>query len=85
MRDCAASAMSSDAPEYILAAARILGHSTLTTTIEHYEQSSMLSAGAYLNDFIGQLQAVSYSEGHEEDLFALPFEQPFEENEEEQE
>jgi len=85
MRDCAASAMSSDAPEYILAAARILGHSTLTTTIEHYEQSSMLSAGAHLNDFIGQLQAVSYSEGHEEDLFALPFEQPFEENEEEQE
>jgi hypothetical protein len=44
-----------------------------------------LYAGAYLNDFIGQLQAVSYSEGHEEDLFALPFEQPFEENEEEQE
>jgi len=85
MRDCAASAMSSDAPEYILAAARILGHSTLTTTIEHYEQSSMLSAGAYLNDFIGQLQAASNSEGHEEDLFELPFEQPFEENEEEQE
>ena len=84
MRDCAASAMSSDAPEYILAAARILGHSTLTTTIGHYEQSSMLAAGAHLNDFIGQLQAESNSEGDQEDLFDPPFEQPFEENEEEQ-
>ena len=85
MRDCAASAMSSDAPEYILAAARILGHSTLSTTIRHYEQSSMLAAGAHLNDFIGQLQAENNSEGDKEDLFDLPFEQPFEENEEEQE
>ena len=85
MRDCAASAMSSDAPEYILAAARILGHSTLSTTIGHYEQSSMLAAGAHLNDFIGQLQAKSNSEDDKEDPFDLPFEQPFEENEEEQE
>ena len=85
MRDCAASAISSDAPEYILAAARILGHSTLSTTIGHYEQSNMLAAGAYLNDFIGQLQAKSNSEDDKEDPFDLPFEQPFEENEEEQE
>ena len=85
MRDCAASAMSSDAPEYILAAARILGHSALTTTIEHYEQSSMLAAGAHLNDFIGQLQAENNSVDDKEDLFDLPFEQPFEGNEEEQE
>jgi integrase len=83
MRDCATSAMSSDAPEYILAAARILGHSTLTTTIGHYEQSSMLAAGAHLNDFIGQLQAENNSEDNKEDLFDLPFEQPFEEDEEE--
>ena len=82
MRDCAASAMSSGAPEYILAAARILGHGTLTTTIEHYEQSSMLTAGAHLNDFIGQLQAENNGEEDKEDLFDLPFEQPFEENEE---
>ena len=85
MRDCAASAMSSDAPEYILAAARILGHSTLSTTIGHYEQSSMLAAGAHLNDFIGQLQAENNSEDDKEDLFDLPFEQPFTETEEEQE
>ena len=76
--------MSSDAPEYILAAARILGHSTLSTTIGHYEQSSMLAAGARLNDFIGQLQAKNNSEDDKEDLFDLPFEQPFEEDEEEQ-
>jgi integrase/recombinase XerC len=48
LRDCAASAMSSDAPEYILAASRILGHSSLKTTLSHYEQSSMLAAGARL-------------------------------------
>lgn len=85
MRDCAASVMSSDAPEYILAAARILGHSTLSTTIKYYEQSSMLAAGAHLNDFIGQLQAENKSEHDREDLCDLPFEQPFKENEEEQE
>ena len=56
-RDCAASALSSDAPDYILAAARILGHSSLTTTIGHYEQSSMLAAGARLTEFILDLQA----------------------------
>ena len=82
MRDCAASTMSSGAPEYILAAARILGHGTLTTTIEHYEQSSMLAAGAHLNDFIGQLQAENNGEKDKEDLFDLPFNQPFEENKE---
>ena len=82
MRDCAASAMSSGAPEYILAAARILGHGTLTTTIEHYEQSSMLAAGAHLNDFIGLLQAENNGEEDKEHLYDLPFEQPFEENEE---
>ena len=85
MRDCAASAMSSDAPEYILAAARILGPGTLSTTIGHYEQSSMLAAGGHLNDFIGQLQAENKSEHDKKDLCDLPFEQPFEENEEEQE
>ena len=74
--------MSSGAPEYILAAARILGHGTLTTTIEHYEQSSMLAAGAHLNDFIGQLQAENNGEEDKEDLFDLPFEQPFVENKE---
>ncbi len=37
LRDCAASAMSSDAPEYILAASRNLGHSSLNTTPSHYE------------------------------------------------
>lgn len=57
LRDCAASAMSSDAPEYILAASRILGHSSLNTTLRHYEQSSMLAAGARLVEHMSALQA----------------------------
>ena len=56
LRDCAASALSSDAPEYILAASRILGHSDLATTLGHYEQSSMLAAGANLASTIEELQ-----------------------------
>ena len=44
LRDCAASAISSDAPENILASGRLLGHSDLSTTLKHYEQSSMLYA-----------------------------------------
>jgi site-specific recombinase XerD len=56
LRDCAASAMSSEAPEYILAASRILGHQTLTTTISHYEQSSMLAAGARLTSALEEIQ-----------------------------
>lgn len=48
VRDCAASAISSDAPENILASGRLLGHSDLSTTLKHYEQSSMLSAGEIL-------------------------------------
>ena len=56
LRDCAASSMSSKAPEYILAASRILGHRTLTTTIGHYEQSSMLAAGARLTSALEEIQ-----------------------------
>jgi integrase/recombinase XerD len=56
LRDCAASSMSSEAPEYILAASRILGHRTLTTTIVHYEQSSMLAAGARLTSALEEIQ-----------------------------
>ena len=56
LRDCAASAMSSDAPEYVLAASRILGHSSLNTTLSHYEQSSMLAAGARLVEHMSIIQ-----------------------------
>lgn len=59
LRDCAASAISSDAPENILAGSRILGHSNLDTTLHHYEQSSMLAAGETLIDAIGQIQRES--------------------------
>ena len=66
-RDCAASALSSDAPDYILAAARILGHSSLTTTIGHYEQSSMLAAGARLTEFILDLQGLGQDDDNNDD------------------
>mgnify|MGYP001376146384 CR=1 FL=1 len=79
-RDCAASAMSSDALEYILTAARIMGHSTLIITIGHYEQSSMLAAGARLNDFILEMQAAGNRDDRNHYFFDLPFEQLFEED-----
>jgi len=65
LRDCSASAMSSDAPEYILAASRILGHSSLKTTLSHYEQSSMLAAGARLVEHMSALQAKLEAEAPE--------------------
>ena len=74
LRDCAASALSSDAPEYILAASRILGHRDLATTLGHYEQSSMLAAGANLASIMEALQqqAMATTAPLSDDL-ALPF------------
>ena len=74
LRDCAASALSSDAPEYILAASRILGHSDLATTLGHYEQSSMLAAGANLASTMEELQQRALAGGAPltDDLY-LPF------------
>jgi len=59
-----------------------LGHSTLSTTIGHYEQSSMLAAGAHLNDFILEMQAAGNSGDRTQDFFDLPFQPLFEDNEE---
>jgi len=74
LRDCAASALSSDAPEYILAASRILGHRDLATTLGHYEQSSMLAAGANLASTMEALQqqAMATATPLSDDI-ALPF------------
>jgi integrase/recombinase XerD len=74
LRDCAASALSSDAPEYILAASRILGHSDIATTLGHYEQSSMLAAGANLATTMEELQrqALAAAAPLNEDI-TLPF------------
>ena len=74
LRDCAASALSSDAPEYILAASRILGHRDLSTTLGHYEQSSMLAAGANLASTMEAIQqnALSEDEGANQEM-VLPF------------
>jgi len=74
LRDCAASALSSDAPEYILAASRILGHRDLTTTLGHYEQSSMLSACANLAATLEDLQEQALKKVRDvDDASALPF------------
>ena len=56
LRDCAASAITSERPEYVLAAARILGHSQLSTTLAHYEHASMLAAGNCLQEVIDEIK-----------------------------
>jgi len=73
LRDCAVSAISTDSPEQILMAARVLGHSSLNTTISHYEQSSMLMALERLNDHIHALQSEGLEQDEETDLFSFPF------------
>ncbi len=73
LRDCAVSAISTDSPEHILMAARVLGHSSLNTTIAHYEQSSMLMALSRLNDHIHTLQIEGLEQDEKSDLFSLPF------------
>lgn len=57
LRDCAASAITTARPEYVLAASRILGHNQLSTTLTHYEQASMLEAGARLQEVLEEIQA----------------------------
>ncbi len=54
-------------------AARVLGHSSLNTTIGHYEQSSMLIALGRLNDHIHALQTEAFEHDEETDLFSFPF------------
>jgi integrase/recombinase XerD len=58
LRDCAASAMATDDPEHILAAARILGHASLQTTNRHYNQSQMTAAGNILHEVLADLRNV---------------------------
>ncbi len=43
-RDCAATFIAEQAPEQVRIIARILGHSTLRASEEHYNQAGMLSA-----------------------------------------
>ncbi len=74
LRDCAASAISAGAPDAILAAARILGHSSLATTLGHYEQSSMLAGLSRLQGRIEELMAEAVAEEHAKDPLAEEFE-----------
>jgi site-specific recombinase XerD len=64
LRDCAASAMATDDPEHILAAARILGHASLQTTNRHYNQSQMTAAGDILHEVLADLRSTPKSEEH---------------------
>ncbi len=43
-RDCLATAMATDAPEHMQAAARLLGHTSLQTTESYYNQAGQLAA-----------------------------------------
>jgi integrase len=43
-------------PEHILAIARILGHSSITTTTRHYNQSQMTAAGDILHEVLADLR-----------------------------
>jgi integrase/recombinase XerD len=56
LRDCAASALTSERPGQVLAAARILGHSQLSTTLTHYEHASMLKAGSLLQEVFDEIR-----------------------------
>ena len=69
-RDCAATALTADKPEYVLAAARILNHNQLSTTLKHYEHASMIQATARLHEVIGE---VIYEAGEDRDVFEAPF------------
>lgn len=46
-RDCAATSVAIEDPEHVRIAAAILGHHSLSTTQQYYDQSRMLSAGRH--------------------------------------
>jgi site-specific recombinase XerD len=72
-RDCAASALTADKPEYVLAAARILNHNQLSTTITHYEHASMIQAASRLHDVIGQIIDKAGDGSEDGDVFKALF------------
>ncbi len=55
-RDCTASALATEAPDHVLAAARILGHASLDTTLTYYEQSDMIAAVERFHDILFSLK-----------------------------
>jgi integrase len=80
LRDCAASAITTARPDHVLAASRTLGHNQLSTTLTHYEQASMLEAGARLQEVLEEIQA--RQTGNEamaaDDSSDAPFDDPWE-------
>ncbi len=45
-RDCAATSLTQGNPEHVRSAAALLGHGSLKTTLNHYDQSKMLEASS---------------------------------------
>lgn len=80
LRDCAASAITTARPDHVLAASRILGHNQLSTTLTHYEQASMLEAGARLQEVLEEIR--TRQTGNEtlaaDDSSDAPFDDPWE-------
>ena len=63
-RDCAASALATEDPEHILAIARILNHSSITTTQRHYNQSQMTAAGDIFHEVLADLHNMPEDDRH---------------------
>lgn len=59
LRDCAVSTITSNAPDFTLAAARVLGHSQLSTTLTHYDQASMLKAAQRHADIVEEIKTAA--------------------------
>jgi len=57
-RDCAATALAEDDPEHVLAIARILGHTTMTTSNRHYNHAQMTKALALLHSTLSDLKSM---------------------------
>jgi hypothetical protein len=55
-RDCAASSLALESPEFALAAAPLLGHSNFATTQRHYVQARQIDAGRKLNDVLNRIK-----------------------------
>lgn len=56
LRDCVASAIATQSPENVLAAARLLNHGSLDTTARHYDQSRMIAATELFHQALSELK-----------------------------
>jgi len=57
LRDCAASSLALESPEFARAAAPLLGHTSFATTERHYVQARQVDASRKLNDVLTKVRA----------------------------